>query len=44
MEIEWSDLALSQLGDIMDYVRDNFGERVALDNIPFTKKNTLDKR
>lgn len=31
MEIEWSDMALAQLGDVIEYVSENFGERVALD-------------
>ncbi len=35
MEVEWSDMALAQLGDVIEYVSDNFGERVAL--------NTYDK-
>lgn len=30
MEVEWSDFALAQLGDVMEYVSENFGERVAL--------------
>ncbi len=30
MEVEWSDMALAQLGDVMEYVSENFGERVAM--------------
>ena len=29
MEVEWTDMALSQLGDVMEYVADNYGMRTA---------------
>ena len=29
MEIEWTDMALSQLGDVVEYVAENFGIRTA---------------
>ena len=29
MEVEWTDMALAQLGDVVEYVADNFGMRTA---------------
>ena len=29
MEVEWTDMALSQLGDAVEYVADNYGMRTA---------------
>ena len=29
MEIEWTDMALAQLGDVVEYVAENFGIRTA---------------
>ena len=31
MEVEWSDMALAQLGEAIEYVSERFGVRVALD-------------
>ena len=31
MEVEWSDLALAQLREVIEYVSERFGEQVALD-------------
>ena len=31
MEVEWSDMALAQLREVIEYVSERFGEQVALD-------------
>ena len=30
MEVEWTDMALAQLGDVVEYVADNFGMKYPL--------------